>query len=124
MSLNIYAAHASSFDYQSEFYQPLKQSEIAEQHTLILPHDDSEEQFDSYKLFHTDCDLVIAEVTHASTGLGIELGWAYEADIPIICVHTEDSEPTSALTAVTKMVYSYSSPEDMITVLQENWRKL
>lgn len=124
MTLNIYAAHSSSFDYQSDFYEPLKESNISEQHNITFPHDDSDELFNSYKFFHTDCDLVIAEVSYDSTGLGIELGWAYDADIPIICVHTESAEPTSALTAVTEMVYSYSSPEDMIAVLKDNWRKL
>lgn len=124
MTLNIYAAHASSFDYQAEFYQPLQESTIAEQHNITFPHDNTEEQFNSYKFFHTDCDLVIAEVSHPSTGLGIELGWAYDADIPIICVHQDTSDPTNALTAVTNMVYKYSSPKNMITVLKNNWKKL
>lgn len=124
MTLNIYAAHASSLDYQTEFYKPLKDSTIAKQHKITFPHETSEEQFDSYTFFHTDCDLVIAEASHPSTGLGIELGWAYDADIPIICVHRDTTNPTNALTAVTNMVYSYSSPENMITILKDNWRKL
>lgn len=124
MMLNIYTAHASSIDYKQEFYKPIKNSRLEDEHNIIYPHEDSDEPFDSLRFFYTECDLFIAEVSNPSTGLGIELGWAYEADIPIICLHKSNTKPTNALNQITKMIYSYESKEDMIQTLQENWKHL
>jgi len=123
MSLNIYAAHSSNIDFE-KYYQVLKDSELHTEHNIIYPHDETEEQFDSYTFFHTDCDLIIAEVSAPSTGIGIELGWAYDADIPIIAIHSIDSKPTQAIFEVTKMVYEYDSDEELISTLKNSWKAL
>lgn len=45
--MDIYIGHSSSINYRKNLYQPLKESKIAEEHNLILPHEDSEEPFNS-----------------------------------------------------------------------------
>jgi hypothetical protein len=37
------------------------------------------------------CDLVVAEVTKPSLGVGYELGWAESHDKPILCLFRKDS---------------------------------
>ncbi len=44
------------------------------------------------------CDLVIAEVSTPSLGVGYELGWAIALGKPVLCLHRADSmKPLSAM---------------------------
>jgi nucleoside 2-deoxyribosyltransferase len=44
------------------------------------------------------CDLVVAEVTTPSLGVGYELGWATALNKPILCLHrTKAGRPLSAM---------------------------
>ncbi len=114
----IYAPHATSFDFQTLWYQPLR--EIADQDTLVLPHEDSSAQFASRDFFASGkCTLVIAEVSYASLGLGIELGWASEKGIPIIALYQEGTKPSGAIYAVTDQVIIYLDTEDLQSIVRE-----
>jgi hypothetical protein len=62
---------------------------------------------------------VVAEVSHPSTGQGIELGRADSANIPIVCFHEADIEPSSSLRFVTKELVSYKTAGDLISKLEE-----
>lgn len=73
--MKIYVAHSSGYDYQNELYSPIRNSTLNTKHQITLPHENSIEQFNS-KEFLKKCNLVIADVSYPSTGLGIELGWA------------------------------------------------
>jgi len=68
-------------------YKFIRGSEIDQKHEIILPHEKNDEQFSSKKLFESGCDLMVAEVSWPSTGLGIELGWADMHKIPIVFLY-------------------------------------
>jgi len=46
--------------------------------------------------FYTNLDLFIAEVSYRATGLGIELGWASDDNIPIYCFYKKGTIPNSS----------------------------
>lgn len=85
--MKIYVAHSRSLeDYQNTLYKPIAQAVLGKwKHEVTFPHiDDS--VIRSQELIRK-CDLVIAEVSEPSIGLGIELGWAdiYGTDVCYFC---------------------------------------
>jgi len=62
-------------------------------------------------------DLLIAEVSYASTGQGIELGWAEAQNIPIICFYKLTSKFSSSLKFVTSDIIEYSDENDFLDKL-------
>lgn len=115
--LNIYVAHTKELDYKKDLYEPLRDSELNNLFNIVLPHEHSEEPFDSYT-FLEDCTFVIAEVTHKSTSLGIELGWANAFGLTIILVHKAGIAPSKSLKAVSDTFIEYTDTEDLIKHLQ------
>ncbi|MBI2410407.1 MAG: hypothetical protein HYV32_00730 [Candidatus Kerfeldbacteria bacterium] len=115
--MKIYIGHATSFDFHNELYTIIRDSEIHQQHEIILPHEKSNEQFSSKVLFQSGCDLMIAEVSWPSTGLGIELGWADMYRIPIVCIYRKGSKVSGALTAVSQYFLEYENPSDIPQVV-------
>lgn len=113
VEMMIYFGHSSKTEYQEDFYRPFKGSQLSEEHELVFPHD-SDEFFQSKSFLRDECDLVVAEVSRASTGLGIELGWAENFDVPVICLHREDSDPSTSLSTVSSNIENYSSVEEMV----------
>lgn len=110
--MKIYVAHSSNSEYQKGLYAPLKSSALAKEHTFVFPHDT--ETLPDSKSEITSATIVIAEVSHASTGVGIELGWADSAKIPIVCMYTQGSKPSSSLKAISAVFVQYSGTKDML----------
>jgi len=79
-----------------------------------LPH---EKQFLNIKSVIEESDLVIVEATYPSTGQGIELVWAYEAKIPIICVYKITTKISDSLRIVTDKFTEYENTEDLLRKL-------
>jgi len=79
-----------------------------------LPH---EKQFLNIKSVIEESDLVIVEATYPSTGQGIELVWAYEAKIPIICVYKITTKISDSLRIVTDKFIEYENTEDLLRKL-------
>jgi|SRR3989338_6972102 len=117
--MKIYIAHSRSFDFQKELYNPIKNSPISKEHTFIFPHEESGEPFNSKELFQKGCDLIIAEVSHPSTSLGIELGWADMLNVPIVCIYRKNSKISGSLKAVAKTFLEYSDTEELINKVRE-----
>jgi nucleoside 2-deoxyribosyltransferase len=115
--MKIYVAHSTAFDYQSELYQPLRQSSLNSLHDIVLPHESTSELYDS-KNFLKECDLVIAEVSYPSTGMGIELGWANSYGVEIIALHKSDASPSRSITAVTNKIHAYKAADELISTLE------
>jgi nucleoside 2-deoxyribosyltransferase len=111
--MTIYVAHSSSFDFKNELYIPLRQSNILKKHDVILPHEHSSQLYNSKEKLK-ECDLMLAEVSFPSTGLGIELGWANLYGVPIVCVYKKGNKPSSSLTAVTNAFFEYEDAQDMV----------
>jgi len=68
--MKIYIAHASSFPYEKELYEPLRSSPLAQEHDLVFPHEAGRDV--NTKALIESCDIVVAEVSYSSIGLGIE----------------------------------------------------
>ncbi|MEK7615477.1 MAG: hypothetical protein AAB431_03790 [Patescibacteria group bacterium] len=117
--MTIYIAHSRAFDYKKELYEPIKNASFGQKHTLILPHENSEEVSSSKEFFQKKCDLVIAEVSQPSTGMGIELGWADAFNVPIACLHKKGSPISKSLSTISTMIFEYTDTDDMITIIQK-----
>ncbi len=117
--MNIYVAHSTSFDFKSELYQPLKNSTLANRHNFVFPHENSLELFDSKSFLENKCDLMIAEVSYPSTGVGIELGWANAFGVKVLAIHKKGMIPSSSVKAVTRKLIEYSSANDLVTKLTD-----
>ncbi len=115
--MKIYVAHSSDFDYQNELYVPLKNSEIFKQHEFILPHDDN--NYKHERDFYKSIDLVIAEVSYPSTGLGIELGFLYDDNKPIYCIHQSDKKISSSISVVASNINVYSNLDEMTEIVKK-----
>jgi hypothetical protein len=114
--MQIYICHSREFDYQHGLYQPLKNSALYKEHIFIFPHDTKKQTHSSKKIISM-CDLVIAEVSYPSTGLGIELGWAELMGKKIVCIHHESTNPSSSLKSITSDFIVYADRKTMIDAI-------
>ncbi|GJM06390.1 MAG: hypothetical protein DHS20C10_01240 [marine bacterium B5-7] len=115
--MKIYLIHASGYDFDNALYQPLKTSALVTKHHFVFPHEKKETRS---KAIIEDCDLVIAEVSYASTGSGIELGWADMLNVPMLCLHQSNRKPSSAIPLLTHHVLAYEKASDIPDVI-ESW---
>ncbi|MEK7554777.1 MAG: hypothetical protein AAB518_02220 [Patescibacteria group bacterium] len=112
--MKIYVVHSREFDFKKELYDPIKQSSFYGHHEIILPHDGTDAAFKSKDLFRKGCDLVIAEVSYPSTGLGIELGWAEMFRIPIVALYKKDSKVSGSITTITNNIFEYGNAAELL----------
>lgn len=85
---------------------------------MILPRDEQGEH-NNTKMLIEEADLVIAEVSIASTGSGIELGWASAAGKDIVIFHQGAEVASPALQFVTQKMHSYITEDDIVLVLKQ-----
>ena len=109
--MRIYVAHSSDIDYKKEVYEPLKRDGAFLEHELILPHDGNTSVSNSRNDYKT-YDVVIAECSKPSFGVGIELGWFYDERKPIYCFIKSGLRPSGAVTSVAKEVIKYNNEQD------------
>lgn len=114
--MKIFVAHSSSFDFQKHLYAPVRASSMYKEHTIVLPME-ADPVGDTHAEILSS-SIVIAEVSRASTGMGIELGWADAANIPIICIYITGSKPSDALKSISTVFVQYQGPKDMIEKIQ------
>lgn len=115
--MNIYFAHSTGFDFKNELYKPLRESDLNNKYNLMLPHELSDQQFNSKERMKNEIDVVVAEVSYPSTGMGIELGWADAFDKPIICIYKSGTKPSGAVRALTEKVIEYTDADDFVKKL-------
>lgn len=111
--MRIYIVHPTNMDYQKEIYGPLKNDDFFLEHELILPHEKSAEisnARDDYK----NVDLVIAECSQPSIGVGIELGWFYDDEKPIYGFYKSGAKISNAVNVVAKKIIEYQDAQDLI----------
>lgn len=113
--MKIYCAHNTTINFKDDYYRPLKESSLAQTHQLIFPHET--DQFIDSKQIIESCDLVIAEASFPSTGMGIELGWANAIGKRIIAVHHSDTTVSQSLAAITSEILPYSTLEELTDTL-------
>ncbi|HBU27646.1 TPA: hypothetical protein DEB00_00840 [Candidatus Uhrbacteria bacterium] len=117
--MNIYVAHSRAFDFAQDLYRPLRESSLNEEYTFVLPHETSDDPFPSKTFLVEKADVMIAEVSFPSTGLGIELGWADAYNVPIIAIYKKSEKPSGSVQAVTDRLIAYETNEELIQEMQK-----
>ncbi len=116
--MKIYLAHSREFDYVNELYNPIRNDELLKEYDIVLPHEKNDISSNTRE-FYNDIDIFIAEVSYPSTGLGIELGWAFDNNIPIYCIYKKGMKVSGSISAVTDKILEYDSTEKMIDIIRE-----
>ena len=116
--MKILVAHASNYDYKTELYEPLKQSVLAQKHTIIFPHDEENKEIETNSHI-PGTDFMIAEVSYPSTGAGIEIGLAQAANVRTVFLYRAGTVPTSSLKFVKGKVIEYTDSSDLISKIEE-----
>lgn len=114
--MKIYVAHPSAIPYREELYQPLRASSLNTRVEIILPHETSELPYESKAELQTT-QWMIAEVSQASTGVGIEIGWAYLYNVPIIAIHKKGTPRSSSVAQLATQYIEYTNSEELIKLL-------
>lgn len=118
--MKIYCAHASGFDYATDFYDPISAANKILGFDMVLPHKHGAEAINSYDIIQ-QCDVMLAEISYPSTGMGIELGWATQFNKPIIAVHKHGHTPSSAINLITDDIIVYQNSADLSDILVKLW---
>lgn len=116
--MKIYFGHSREVNYEKELYEYIRNDRVLSKENIILPHEKGYEGNNSRE-FYANLDLFIAEVSYPSTGLGIELGWAYDENIPIICIYKTSSKFSSSLKVITNNFYEYKNTDELISIIKK-----
>lgn len=116
--MRIYVGHSKKFNYKKELYEPLRESSLNDRHEIVLPHEESDEPFNSKEFLET-CDVMIAEVSYPGTGLGIELGWADALGIPIIAARRKDIKLSNSVKSLIDCIITYSTSKELILKIKK-----
>ena len=116
--MNIYVAHSNKFNYIKKLYEPIKNAKSLSIHNFFFPHDEVNKLVNTKEIIK-DSDLIIADVSCPSIGLGIELGWADYLKIPILCISEKGLEYSSSLKFITNNFLEYDNPRNLIEKLEK-----
>lgn len=117
--MKIFVIHNAGYDYQNLLYQPLKElAKERPEYEFILPHDNAGKRICTKELIQSS-DVVLAEVSTSKTGIGIEIGWAEVASIPIFCIYQAGTKYSTSLTFVTKTFVSYEGKKELLEVVDK-----
>ena len=116
--MKIYVGHSSAIDYKNEIYRPIRESVINSQHEFVLPHETSDNPGNTFEQL-ADCDLMIAEISEKSIGLGIELGWANRAGVPIVCLSKAGASYSPSIQTVCDRFSTYEDAGSLIEQIRQ-----
>ncbi len=114
----IYIAHSKDIDYINELYIPLRNDNFFKKYELILPHEKSSNSSNTRE-FYKDIDIFVAEVSKPGIGLGIELGWVFDDNIPIYCIYKSGHKISRSVYSVTNNVYEYNDTVEMLAIIEK-----
>lgn len=116
--MKIYISHSGKYDYEDKIYNPIKKSELIKTNKFFFPHEDTNKKIRTEDIVG-ECSLLIAEVSLPSTGQGIEMGMAYCAKVPILCIYEKGVKISSSLQFITDSFIEYENSEDMVRKISE-----
>lgn len=116
--MKIYVAHSKQINYIDELYKPLRNDMFFNNHKLILPHENNQENTNT-RDFYKSIDVLIAECSKPATGLGIELAWAYDDNKPIYCFVKKKEKISNSIKAITNNIFEYTDELDLINQIKE-----
>ncbi len=115
--MTIFVAHASSFDFRTKLYDPLRASALNAEHEILLPQEGAREEITRDMI--RSADVLVAEVSVPSLGAGIEMGWADAFGVPIIALYESGSQVSFSIDNVVTTRIEYDTADDMVTKLAE-----
>lgn len=116
--MKIYIGHSKELNFKEELYLSIRESQLNSEHEITLPHEMHQEGSDFVtKDIIKTCDVIVAEVSFPSTGLGIELGWADTFDRSIICMYRKGTKVSESLQVICKNFIEYTDKEEMVEKL-------
>lgn len=116
--MRIYIAHSKKINYKEDLYKPIREDSFFQNHEIILPHEERIAS-NNTREFYQSLDLMIAECSDSGTGLGIELGWAYDDKTPLYCIHKENTKINSSIKKITDNIYEYKDIPEMISIIKD-----
>lgn len=117
--MKIYLAHSSKLNYKDDLYDPIRRSTLNKEHEIIYFCDDPAYTNKSSKEIILQSDVVIAEISEESTGLGIEIGWANANGIRIIFIHKTGKAIKEYMKSISAEIVEYDSTETLIDSLKK-----
>ncbi len=117
--MKIYLSHSSKIDYINNLYRPIRESELGKNHEFVYFCDDPEYSSKSSRDVIRSCDVLIAEMSECSTGMGIEIGWADSFDIRIFVVYRDGSDIKGYMSSIAEEIIKYIDTSDLISKLSE-----
>lgn len=108
--MKIYVGHSREFDFENELYQPLREMDLLNVE-FVFPHDEDEQgnSMDMMKNY----DLMVAEVSYPSTGLGVELGWAEVLAVPTVLVYKKVCKVSESLKLEFQVFLDYNDKVEL-----------
>ncbi|MBQ3142339.1 MAG: hypothetical protein IJB82_02405 [Bacilli bacterium] len=115
--MRVYIAHSRSFDFINNLYKPLRSDFYFDELELILPHEKSLNSSND-RDFYKSIDLFIAECSEVSTGLGIELGFAFDDKKDIFCIYKSGKKISDSIKVITNNIFEYHDKKEMIEIIK------
>lgn len=117
----MYLSHGAHYDFKEQLYMPLRQSNLVIEHEIYFSHET--DGWVNTKEIIEKSDIVVAEVSEAGTGIGIELGWANSARKPVIAIYKNGISFSRSIKAVTENIVSYDQGS-LVEVIEQEVDKL
>ncbi|MFN8413331.1 MAG: nucleoside 2-deoxyribosyltransferase [Anaerolineales bacterium] len=95
----------------------LAQSEVMDKERVLLPRDVYLRDVN----WIDNCDVLIAEVSVPSHGVGYEIGYALQVGKPVLCIHQVEKRVSKMITGnphAALKVESYSTLEESIIIMK------
>ncbi len=116
--MKIYIAHSKKLNYVENLYRPIRNDKELQKYNIILPHEHSSFNPNGRE-FYSSLTAMIAEVTFPGTGMGIELGWAYDDSIPIYCIYQKGVKIASSLKQLNSKFIEYTSEQELLEIVKK-----
>jgi hypothetical protein len=115
--MKIYISHSREFDYENELYKPIRETEFFAENEIFFPHE-NQKKINTRKII-SDSELIFAEISFASTGQGIEFGWADFLNKKIVCIHHKGTKISSSIEFLADEIFTYNQPYEVAIILEK-----
>lgn len=109
--MKVYVGHQNVTN--ESLHNLILNSEVLKKHQFIFGENVADE-----KDWLKKCEVMIADVSYPTIPLGIEMGWADNYKINIVCVCVKGTAISSHLTRMCKEFLIYTEIEDLVEKLE------
>lgn len=109
--MKICVGHSREFNFEEYLYKPLL--ELGEELDIefVLPHEGN--TYNNSRETTRECDVMVAEISYPSTGMGIEIGWVNDLGKPIICLIKKGFNISDSIRTVTDKFVEYGDESEL-----------